>query len=65
MEIAALADTTAELPLPWRKQAIHVVHAIMDRFKRAWRNLRQHRPQLRLPSKRVSPADDAGPVSQT
>lgn len=41
MEIAALADTTAGLPPPWRKQAIHIVHAIIDLFKRVWRELRQ------------------------
>lgn len=40
-EIAALADTTAGLPPPWRKQAIHIVHAIIDLFKRVWRELRQ------------------------
>jgi hypothetical protein len=41
LENAALANTTAELPLPWRKQAIRVVRAIVALFECAWRELRQ------------------------
>lgn len=40
MEIAALADTTAELPSPFRERAIRIVAAIVGLFERAWRELR-------------------------
>jgi hypothetical protein len=40
-EIAALADSTAELPPPWCEQTIRVVHAIVALCRRAWRELRR------------------------
>lgn len=40
-EIAALAETTAELPSPFRERAIRVVAAIVGLFERAWRGLRR------------------------
>ncbi len=38
-EIAALAETTAELPSPSREGAIRVVAAIVGLFERVWREL--------------------------
>jgi len=62
MEIAALADTTAELPSPWRQQAIHIVHAIIDLFKRAWRELRRRPDGVDVEAAR--PTHDADPRPQ-
>ncbi|MCX6032141.1 MAG: hypothetical protein NT169_22950 [Chloroflexi bacterium] len=41
MEIVALADTTADLPPPWRKQAIRAMRPLVALFERAWRELRR------------------------
>jgi len=56
-EIVALADTTAELPPPWRQQAIALVHAIMSLFQRIWGELRQ-----RLPPVAAADAEGPGPA---
>lgn len=40
-EIAALADTTAALPSPWRERAILVVRGVVALFGQAWRELRR------------------------
>jgi len=65
MEIAALANTTAELPSPWRQQAIHIVHAIIDPFKRAWRELHRRPPPVAAEADATSPADAADPAPQS
>jgi hypothetical protein len=62
MEIAALADTTAELPSPWRQQAIHIVHTIIDLFKRAWRELRRRPSEADVEA--AKPTNDADPRPQ-
>jgi hypothetical protein len=62
MEIAALADTTAELPSLWRQQAIHIVHTIFDLFKRAWRELRRRADGANVEA--AKPTDDADPRPQ-
>lgn len=57
-EIVALADTTAELPSPWRQQAIALVHAIMNLFQRIWGELRQRLlPAAVTDAEAPSPAD--------
>jgi len=64
-EIVALADTTAGLPPPWRKQAIHIVHAIMNLFKRAWRGLRQRSTPVADDAESPGPADAGDPTRQS
>lgn len=57
-EIVALVDTTAELPSPWRQQAIALVHAIMNLFQRIWGELRRHLlPAAVTDAEAPSPAD--------
>ncbi len=56
-EIVALADTTAELPPPWRQQAIALVHTIMNLFQRIWGELRRHLPPAAADDEASSPAD--------
>jgi len=63
MEIATLADTTAELPPPWRQQAIHIVHAIVDLLRRAWRELRRRPNGADVEA--TSPTDAADPRPQS
>ena len=48
-EIAALAETTAELPSPFRERAIRVVAAIVGLFERAWQGLRRRDEPGRRP----------------
>jgi|GEM_PF-1985725 len=62
-EIVALADTTAELPPPWRQQVIHIVHAIMNLFKRVWRELRRCLPPVADDAEASSPADAGDPTT--
>ena len=64
-EIVALADTTAGLPPPWRKQAIHIVYAIMNLFKRAWRELRRRLPPVADDAEAPSPAAAGDPTIQS
>lgn len=56
-EIVVLADTTAELPPPWRQQAIALVHTIMNLFQRIWGELRRHLPPATADDEASSPAD--------
>ncbi len=66
MEITALADTTAELPPPWRKKAIRIVAAIIELFKRTWRELRQRPiPAPNDGAEASSSADDSDPAMQS
>ena len=64
MEIAALADTTADLPPPWRKQAIRIVRAIVVLFGSARRGLRQPPAPTAADAAAHSPADAADPTTQ-
>ncbi len=61
MEITALADTTAELPPPWRERAIHVVRAIVGLFERVWREMRHHPAPAPSDGNESDAAGSAGP----
>lgn len=62
-EIVALADTTAELPSPWRQQAIALVHAIMNLFQRIWGELRRHLPPASATDAEAPSPADAGELA--
>jgi hypothetical protein len=58
-EIAALADSTAALPSPWRERAIQVVRGVVALFGQAWRELRR-RITVKDADEENDAAQDAG-----